>query len=166
MGVSKRTFKYNLFHLDITRHINTFITSDEIVSVTNVFIASNKRILCWRRTLLAMETNVFCAEDKHFSALDECVENACSNFSHIQTHTHTASYQQLPNETYVGMIATHRRRNRGDRAGGHLPHKRKHRGALPPQPKPSMIDNRYSEFICTVQFKFYSTTIKKYGSTS
>ena len=39
-----------------------------------------------------METNALHARDKHFRAGDERVENACSNFS----HTHTASYQQLP----------------------------------------------------------------------
>ena len=32
--------------------------------------------------------NAFCASDKHFSAGNERVENARSNF----THTHTASY--------------------------------------------------------------------------
>ena len=50
------------------------------------------------------ETNTFCAGGEHFSAGDECVENAHSNFSHTQT----ASYQQLPNRPWVEMIATHK----------------------------------------------------------
>ena len=42
------------------------------------------------------EMNVFHTGDKH-------VENARSTFSHI----HTASYQRIPNRTYVKMIASH-----------------------------------------------------------
>ena len=43
-------------------------------------------LLCWRRTLLAMETNAFRPED-------ERVENTLSNFS----HAHSYSYKRLPN---------------------------------------------------------------------
>ena len=53
---------------------------------------------------MALETNTFCAGDEHFSAGDEHVENAWLIFS----HTHIASYQQLPKRTYVEMNATHR----------------------------------------------------------
>ena len=63
-------------------------------------------LLCWRRTVLALETNTLLAEDEHFSAGDQRVENARSNF--MQPHTHTASYQRLPNRSYVEMIATHK----------------------------------------------------------
>ena len=44
-----------------------------------------------------------CAGDEHFSAKDERVENAHSNF----THAHRASYQRLPNKTYIKTIASH-----------------------------------------------------------
>ena len=78
----------------------------------NTFVAGDKRTLCWRqtpwhwrRTCFALETNRFCAGDKCFSTGSECVENMPLNFS----HTHTASYQQLPNQTYmyVKMITSH-----------------------------------------------------------
>ena len=62
--------------------------------------------MCWRWTILAMEMDAFSAGGKHFSAGDERVESAHSNFSH--THTHTAIHQRLPNKPYVKMIATHR----------------------------------------------------------
>ena len=39
--------------------------------------------------------------DEHFGDGDERVENALSNFN----HTHTASYQWLPNKTYVKLIS-------------------------------------------------------------
>ena len=64
-----------------------------------MFIASDERVLCWGRTLLALER--VHPEDEHFSAGDERVENARSSVS----HTHTASYQRLRNRIYVGMIA-------------------------------------------------------------
>ena len=51
----------------------------------NAFITSNEHVLCWRRTILAMEMNAFCARDKHFSAGDKHVENPCLNFSY--THS-------------------------------------------------------------------------------
>ena len=41
--------------------------------------------------------NTFCTGDKHLGTGDELVENV----------THTASYQRLPNRTYLEMIATH-----------------------------------------------------------
>ena len=55
----------------------------------NMFIASDKLVLCWGLTVLALETNVFHAGDEHFSAGDEHVENARLGFSQTQTHTHT-----------------------------------------------------------------------------
>ena len=63
---------------------------------TRTFIASDKRVLCGRRTLLALETNAsmaletnkFVAGDKQFSARDECVEKARSNVN----HTHAQYY--------------------------------------------------------------------------
>ena len=58
----------------------------------NVFIASAKLVLCWRRTLLALEANVFHAGDEHFSAGDEHVENVHLKFSHTHTDTHTHTY--------------------------------------------------------------------------
>ena len=61
-------------------------------------------LLCWRQTLLAMETNALCTGDKHFSARDERVVNVHSNFS----NTHAAGYQWLPNRPYVQIIATHK----------------------------------------------------------
>ena len=59
------------------------------------------RLLCWRQTLSALETNVFWAGDEHFSAGDQRVENGIRT-----SDTHTASYQRLPNRLYVEMIAT------------------------------------------------------------
>ena len=71
---------------------------------------------------LKLEANTFRARDEHFSASNEHIENARSEFSHVHTHTHTcvrththtythtASYQQLANSTYlyVEMIGNHR----------------------------------------------------------
>ena len=98
--------------------MNPFIASDKIVSVThlqiwitlytNTFIASNECVLCWGRTLLALEMNVFHAGNEHFSTGDERVENVRLSFSHnthTHTHTHTHSYQWLPSRIYVEMIA-------------------------------------------------------------
>ena len=56
------------------------------------------------RTCYCAEMNAFRAGDEHFSARDERVENALSNFS----HKHTASYQRLPSRPWVEMIATHK----------------------------------------------------------
>ena len=79
--------------------MNVFIAKNKIVSVThlpilmtlqaNMFIASDERILCWGRTLLALETNAFHAGNGHFSAGDERIEIVHSSLS----HTHAASYQ-------------------------------------------------------------------------
>ena len=44
--------------------------------------------LCWRWTLLVMDTNTTCT----FCAGDKCIENTRSNFS----HAHTASYRYSP----------------------------------------------------------------------
>ena len=52
--------------------------------------------------LLALETNVLRAGNEHFSAGDESVENTFQTSA-----THTASYQRLPNRTYVKMVASH-----------------------------------------------------------
>ena len=49
---------------------------------------------------------------KSFGAGDERIENVLLNFS----HTHTASYQQLPNKPYVEMIVTCR--NSPTKTGG------------------------------------------------
>ena len=49
-------------------------------------------------------TNTFCTSDKLFSAGDEPIENAHSNFS----HTHTASYQRFSNRTYLDKVAIHK----------------------------------------------------------
>ena len=51
----------------------------------------------------------FCTSDQRFSAGDKRDENVHvhSNFSPTPP-THTASYQQLSNRTYLNMIATHR----------------------------------------------------------
>ena len=62
-----------------------------------------RHLLCWRWALLAGGGNAFCHSDEHFSAGNEHVENASSNF----THTHTACYHWLSNRTYLKMIATH-----------------------------------------------------------
>ena len=63
-----------------------------------------------RRTLLALGTNVFFTSDEHFDARDKCfgaedeqAEKVGLNFS----HTHAASYQRLPNRTFLEMIAPH-----------------------------------------------------------
>ena len=52
---------------------------------------------------LVLDAHPFCAGgDEHFSAGDEHVKNARSNFS----HTHKASYQRLPNRTYMYIELT------------------------------------------------------------
>ena len=51
------------------------------------------------------ETNGFRTGDEHFSSAgDECVENERLNIS----HTHTASYQRLPNRPWFEIIAAHK----------------------------------------------------------
>ena len=93
--------KFPAIRYDFTLQMNAFVASDEIVSAThlqiritlptNMFIVSDERILCWRRTLLMLEANAFHAGDEHFSAGHERIEPARSSFSH--THTATCSYQ-------------------------------------------------------------------------
>ena len=63
-------------------------------------------LLCCRQRLLTWGMNIFWAGDECFSAGDERIGNASSNFSH--THIHVASYQRLSNRNYFKMIATHR----------------------------------------------------------
>ena len=53
-----------------------------------MFIASDERVLCWGRTLLALKTNAFHAGDEHFSAGDAHVENAVR-----VSATHTAIFR-------------------------------------------------------------------------
>ena len=61
----------------------------------NVFCARDEHCRHWRRTRFALEMNI--------SAGKERIENVCK----LQPHTHTASFQQLPNKIYVKMIASH-----------------------------------------------------------
>ena len=96
-GVSKPTSK---------KKTNALITSDKIVSVTHFWIryhTADGCILCWRRILLALETNVFHAGMNTLVLETNMLKMSVSNFR----HTHTASYQQLPNRTYVEMVASH-----------------------------------------------------------
>ena len=52
--------------------------------------------------LLVLWTNALCAGDGHYSAGDERIENAHSNF----TPTHiTASYELLPNKTCLELTS-------------------------------------------------------------
>ena len=44
----------------------------------NAFIASDNRVLCWKRTLMILETDEFHTGDERFSAGDERVENVRS----------------------------------------------------------------------------------------
>ena len=60
----------------------------QITLPTNMFIASDMRVLCLGQTLLVLETNVFYAGDERLSAGDEHVENMHWSFSH--THTQLA----------------------------------------------------------------------------
>ena len=55
----------------------------------NTFIASAEHVLCWGRTIFALETNAFHNGYEHFSTGDECVENAFELQPHTHTHTHT-----------------------------------------------------------------------------
>ena len=83
--------------------MNVFITSNDIVSAThlqiritlptNMFIASDERVLCWGRALLTLEANAFCAGDEHFSAGDQHIENTRSSFSHTHTQLATSDFQ-------------------------------------------------------------------------
>ena len=57
-----------------------------------------------QNAFIVLETNNFGAGEERLSAGDERVKNTRSNL----THTHTGSYQQLSNKTYLEMIATHR----------------------------------------------------------
>ena len=66
---------------DFPLQMNTFIASDEIAFATHLqirirlqtsmFVASNQHILCWGRTLLALETNAFGARDERIQARNE-----------------------------------------------------------------------------------------------
>ena len=83
--------------------MNVFIASDEIVFgtylqiritlQTNMFIAGAECVFCWGRTLLVLETSMFCTGDEHFSAGDERIENAYLSFSHTCTHIATSDFQ-------------------------------------------------------------------------
>ena len=109
-GFLNQLSKYNSFHLQIRYHTadDVLIASNETASATHVRTrhhTADKRVhrprrtrfvLVRRRTLLALETSAFRAGDKQ-------VENVRSNSS----YTHTASYQRLPNRTFVEMIASH-----------------------------------------------------------
>ena len=68
---------------DITLQMNRFIA-----------IVTDKRVMCWRQTLLAVDMHTFHTNgDKHFSAGDEQAENVHSNFSH--THSQLPAKQNL-----------------------------------------------------------------------
>ena len=68
-----------------------------------IAIATDKRVLFWRQTFLALDMHAFCAGgDEQSSSGDKHVENTHLNFS----HTHTASYQRLPNRTYMYVKLT------------------------------------------------------------
>ena len=58
-----------------------------------MFIASDERVLCRGRTLLALEMNAFHAGDEHLSTRDARVENAGSSFSHTHTQLATSNFQ-------------------------------------------------------------------------
>ena len=78
---------------------SAFIASNEIVVATQLRIryhTADELVLYSRRTLLALETNVFRAGVWRWTRW-----NAHSNFS----HGHTAIYQLFPNRTSVEMIA-------------------------------------------------------------
>ena len=133
-GVSKPTFKYNSFQLQIRYHTadDVLIASNEIASATHLRTrhhTADKRVLCCmvrRRTLLALETNTFGAGDERVSrwrrarfALETNklktyvrtpathTQLATSDFQTNSSYTRTASYQRLPNRTFVEMIASH-----------------------------------------------------------
>ena len=108
------------FEHDFTPQMNAFIASDEIGSAThlqiriklatNVFIAGDKRVLCWGLALLTLEANSFCAGHEHFSAGDERIEPVCSSFN--QAHTAPAtSKQDLCGDDYT-VTATYLRNGR------------------------------------------------------
>ena len=81
---------------------NMLIASNEIVSATqlqiqitlqtNMFVTSAEHILCWGRTLLALEMIMFRTGDEHFNAGNKSIENMCSSCSHTHTHTHTHAH--------------------------------------------------------------------------
>ena len=68
-----------------------------------MLIASDERVLCWGKTLLAHEDKRDSAGNEHLSTGDECVENACSRVS----DTHTASYTQLVSSDFKQNLCQH-----------------------------------------------------------
>ena len=85
--------------------MNVFIASNEIVFAaylqiritlqTNMFIASDKSVLCWGQTLLALETNTFKLEMNTLALeMNALKMHARASTTHTQLHvaTHTASY--------------------------------------------------------------------------
>ena len=69
-----------------------------------IAIASDERIVCCRRTFLALDTHAFCTGgDEHFSAGDEHVET-CVRIS--ITHTHS----QLPATSKQNLYRAHLRK--------------------------------------------------------
>ena len=108
---------------DFTQQTKAFIASVfatylqiRIALQTNMFIANDERVLCWGRTLLALETNAFELEmntlaletnalktrarvsatrtqlathTASYTHSNERIENARLNFSHTHTHTHS-----------------------------------------------------------------------------
>ena len=85
-NTTRFTSKYNITlqtnaSLPATREPLLLTSEHNITLQTNDFIASDECVLCWRRTLMMLETNLLRAGDKH-------VGNIHSNFS-----------QRLPNRT-------------------------------------------------------------------
>ena len=64
-------------------------------------------VFCLEPNTLVLETDAFCAGDKHFSAGDERVENECSNFSHTHTQLATSDYQTKLMSRWLLVTATH-----------------------------------------------------------
>ena len=60
--------------------------------------------------LLAMEMNAFLTGDE---AVKTCIQTSA-------THTHTASYQRLPNKPYVEMITAHLQKRAASCSRTHL----------------------------------------------
>ena len=82
-------------------------------------------LLCWSRTLLAIETNAFRSGDERFSAGDEGVENPQTSATHTHnTHTHnyiaTSNFQTDLMSRRLLLTHTHFRKRAVSRSRAYL----------------------------------------------
>ena len=84
----------------------------------NLFVRADERVLCWRRTFLALDTHAFRAGgDEHFSAGDE---HFSAGDEHVETRVRisvTHTHSQLPATSKQNLYRAHLRKRALSRWG-------------------------------------------------